>query len=117
MGDQWIADQVTMKSTFFENILENPSGIQFMHRTIAFIIVLILAWLWYRSNKLNLTRQQHWGFTLLIYGVTVQFMLGVFTLLYHVPVLLGALHQTGAFFLFASAIYLLFHLYNRPQAS
>ncbi len=113
MGDEWIAEQVTMKPTFFQNILENPSGIQFMHRTIALIVVALLAWLWFKSNKLNLTKQQNFGITLLIYGLTIQFILGVLTLLYHVPVILGALHQTGAFFLFASCIYLLFHLFNK----
>jgi len=116
MGDQWVADQVSMKPTFFENILENPSGIQFMHRTIAIVVVLVLIWLWTKSNKLNLTKQQHQGVTLLIYGVTVQFILGVFTLLYQVPVVLGALHQTGAFFLFGTSVYLLFHLYNGRKA-
>ncbi len=39
MGDSWMPEQVYMKDSFFENILENPSGIQFMHRTIALIIV------------------------------------------------------------------------------
>ncbi|MCE3229103.1 MAG: uncharacterized protein K0S32_3654 [Bacteroidetes bacterium] len=116
MGDQWIADQVGMKPTLFENMMENPSGIQFMHRTFAIIVVLILVYLWYRSNKLKLTKQQNLGITLLVYGVTVQFILGVLTLLYNVPVIMGALHQTGAFFLFASCIYLLFHLFNK-QAS
>lgn len=113
MGEEWIADQVSMKPTFFQNIFENASGIQFMHRTIALIIVVLVCWLWYSSNKVNLTKQQHFGVTLLIYGVTIQFILGVLTLLYHVPVVLGALHQTGAFFLFASCIYLLFHLFNK----
>jgi cytochrome c oxidase assembly protein subunit 15 len=113
MGEDWMAEQVTMKPTFFENILENPSGIQFMHRTIALIVVVLLLWLWFKSNKLNLSKQQNFGITLLVYGVTVQFILGVLTLLYQVPVILGALHQTGAFFLFASCIYLLFHLFNK----
>jgi cytochrome c oxidase assembly protein subunit 15 len=112
MGDEWIAEQVTMKPTLFQNIFENASGIQFMHRTIALIVVLLVCVIWYRSNKLQLTKQQHFGVSLLIYGVTIQFLLGVFTLLYHVPVVLGALHQTGAFFLFAASIYLMYHLFN-----
>lgn len=116
MGDEWVAEQVFMKPGFFENILENPSGIQFMHRTIAFIIVLLVGAIWYKSNKLKLTRQQNLGVTLLIYGITAQFMLGVFTLLYQVPVVLGALHQTGAFFLFAVSIYLMYHLFNKQKA-
>jgi heme a synthase len=112
MGKEWIPEQVSMKEGFLANILENASGIQFVHRTLAIVLVLALLFLWMRSNRLKLNRYQHLGVTLLIYGITVQFILGVLTLLYHVPVILGALHQTGAFFLFASGIYLLYHLYR-----
>jgi heme a synthase len=113
MGDQWIADQVFMKAGFFENVLENPSGIQFVHRSLAFVLVLLVGVLWYKSNKLNLGSAPYLGVTLLIYGITIQFLLGVFTLLYQVPIVMGALHQTGAFFLFAASIYLLFHLFKK----
>jgi cytochrome c oxidase assembly protein subunit 15 len=116
MGDEWIAEQVTMKDSFYLNFFENASGIQFVHRTLAVVLVLVLCLLWYRSNKLNLTRPQYRAVTFLIYGITVQFILGVFTLLYHVPVVLGVLHQTGAFFLFASCIYLLFLVFRKTPA-
>jgi len=117
MGDSWVAEQVYMKDSFFANILENPSGIQFMHRTIAFIVVALICFIWYRSDKLKLSRQQTLGVNLLIFGVTVQFILGVLTLVYNVPVIMGALHQSGAFFLFLSSIYLIFHLYNKKQTA
>jgi len=118
MGESWIPEQVYMKDSFFANILENPSGIQFMHRTIALVVVLLICILWYRSDKLKLSRQQTFGINMLIFGVTVQFILGVLTLLYNVPVIMGALHQTGAFFLFLSCIYLIFHLFNtKPTES
>jgi heme a synthase len=110
MGDDWMPEQVMMKETFFANIFENASGIQFMHRNIAFLLVIILAVMWYRSNRLQLNNWQYLGVTLLIYGLTLQFILGVLTLLYRVPVVLGALHQSGAFFLFGASIYLIFHL-------
>lgn len=116
MGDTWIPEQVYMKDSLAENILENPSGIQFMHRTIALIIVGLICFIWYRSDKLKLSRQQTIGINMLIFGVTIQFILGVLTLLYNVPVIMGALHQTGAFFLFLSCIYLIFHLFNKKQA-
>jgi len=109
MDGQWIADQVTMKEGFFANILENAAGIQFVHRTMAFLVVAFVAFIWIKTNKMKLNKSQYRGVTFLIYGITVQFMLGVYTLLYQVPILLGALHQTGAFFLFATTIYLLFH--------
>ncbi len=117
MGDSWMPEQVTMKANVYQNFFENASGIQFVHRCLAVFLVSLFCYIWYRSNKLNFNRQQYRGITFLIYALTVQFILGVFTLLYHVPVVLGVLHQTGAFFLFAGCVYLLFHLFNQPKTN
>ena len=68
-----------------------------------------------QSNKLKLSSPQYTAVTCLIYGVVLQFILGVLTLVYHVPVVLGVLHQTGAFFLFATCIYLLYHVFKTPK--
>jgi cytochrome c oxidase assembly protein subunit 15 len=113
MGDSWMPEQVTMKESFYLNFFENASGIQFVHRTLAILLVLILSIIWYKSNKLKLNKAQYMGITFLIYGITIQFILGVYTLLYSVPVVLGVLHQTGAFFLFASSVYLIFQVSRR----
>ena len=110
MGDSWMPEQVTMKDNFYLNFFENGSGIQFVHRTLAILLVIAFCLIWYKSNKLNLNKAQYMGITLLIYGITIQFILGVFTLLYNVPVVLGVLHQTGAFFLFGSTVYLIFQV-------
>ena len=117
MGDSWMPEQVYMKEGFLENMLENPSGIQFMHRTLAVLVVVLIGFIWNRSNKLKLSKQQNLGVTLLVYGVTIQFILGVLTLLYNVPVIMGALHQSGAFFLFSGTIYLIFHLFNKKPST
>jgi heme a synthase len=115
MGTEWFPeDTILVHDSFMKNFLEVGAGVQFIHRTFAFVVVACVVWLWSRSSKLTLTKQQHNGITLLIYGVTIQFMLGVFTLLYQVPIVLGVLHQTGAFFLFTVCIYLLFHLNRQP---
>lgn len=114
MGEEWLPEQVYMKPTMFQNIFENASGIQFTHRTLAILLVIIMGIVWYKSNKLKLNKQQYFGVSLLIYGLTFQFILGVYTLLYQVPVILGALHQTGAFFLFAASIYLIYHTFSKP---
>ena len=116
MGDSWMPEQVTMKDSFYLNFFENASGIQFVHRSLAIALCLLLALIWYKSNKLQLNKNQYQGITFLIYGITIQFILGVFTLLYQVPVVLGVLHQTGAFFLFASSVYLIYHSFKKPMA-
>ncbi len=115
MGDQWISDLVTIKGSFFANYFENAAGIQFVHRTVAFIVVALVAFIWYRTSKLKLDRSQYRGVTLLIYGIAVQFILGVYTLIYQVPVVLGVLHQSGAFFLFAVCVYLMFHFRKKQE--
>jgi cytochrome c oxidase assembly protein subunit 15 len=109
-------EQVTMKESFYLNFFENASGIQFVHRTLAIALCLLLAFIWYKSNKLQLNSNQYQGITFLIYGITIQFILGVFTLVYQVPVVLGVLHQTGAFFLFGSSVYLMYHSFKKPKA-
>ncbi len=113
MGDEWVAEQVFMRDGFYANVFENASGIQFAHRTIALLLVASMIFVWVRSNKLTLTKAQYNGVTFLIYGLTIQFILGVLTLVYQVPVIMGALHQTGAFFLFAVSIFMLFNLFKK----
>ena len=115
MGEEWMPEQVTMKDNFYLNFFENASGIQFMHRLLAILIVILVSVIWYKSNKLNLSISQYRGVTFLIYGVTLQFILGVLTLLYEVPVVLGVLHQTGAFFLFGTCVYLIFHTFRKAH--
>lgn len=112
MGDSWMPEQVTMKNSFYLNFFENASGIQFVHRTLAILLCMLLGFIWHKSNKLQVNKQQFRGITFLIYGITIQFILGVFTLLYKVPVVLGVLHQTGAFFLFASSVYVIYHTFK-----
>lgn len=115
MGDSWMPEQVTMKNSFYLNFFENASGIQFVHRTLAILLGMLLGFIWYKSNKLQVNKQQFRGITFLIYGITIQFILGVFTLLYKVPVVLGVLHQTGAFFLFASSVYVIYHTFKEHK--
>ncbi len=117
MGEGWMPEQVYMKDSFFQNAFENPSGIQFIHRMLALLVVCLVCFIWYRSTKLKLNKQQDLAITLVVYAVTIQFILGVLTLIYQVPLIMGALHQTGAFFLFLSSLYLLFQLFNKPKIS
>jgi cytochrome c oxidase assembly protein subunit 15 len=115
MGDQWFpSDTILISDSIRTNFFENGAGVQFVHRTFAAIVVIALLWLWRISSVLKLNRYVQSAITLLIYGLTIQVMLGVYTLLYQVPIILGVLHQTGAFFLFTVSIYLLFHLFRKP---
>ena len=89
------------------NFIEGKSGVQFVHRTLAYIVVIFILAIWYKANKLNTTKWQKKGLNALLIMVGVQFLLGVLTLILAVPVWLGVLHQVGAFILLSIMIFTL----------
>lgn len=104
MGKSFMPSTVTSFNPFWKNLFENPAGVQFLHRMIAIIVTILVLFVWEKSRKMNLNSRQKKASNFMLIIVSIQFLLGVITILYAVPVTLGVLHQTGAFFLFASAL-------------
>lgn len=96
----------------WRNFIEGKSGVQFIHRYIAYIVVGFILYLWYKTRNMKLTLGQRNGINSLLALVSLQFILGVFTLIYAVPVWLGVAHQVGAFFLLAAMTFTL-HRFSR----
>lgn len=108
---QFIHDSVFIEQpSLFLNLVEGKSGVQFVHRTMAYFVVGFIVLLYFKSKKYNLNLQQKKGLNFLIAIVILQFTLGVFTLLLHVPLWLGLLHQIVAFFLLTAMTYTLHRL-------
>ncbi|MDB4533289.1 COX15/CtaA family protein [Vicingaceae bacterium] len=105
MGDSWIAESVTAMEPFFVNFIDGIGGVQFVHRVLAHIVVGLVIFLLMKSTKFKLNRIQKKSLIALIVVVCIQFLLGVFTLLYAVPVWLGVTHQVGAFFLLGAVVF------------
>src|SRR6187431_2732420 len=95
------------QKTLFLNLVEGKSGVQFVHRTLAYFVVGFILLLFFKGKKHNLDAQQKNGLNALVSIVFLQFILGVFTLLYHVPLWLGLFHQVNAFFLLTAMTYIL----------
>ena len=92
---------------FIKNFIEGKSGVQFIHRYLAYIVVGFIALIWFRTRKIQRTSLQEKGLQTLLALVFLQFVLGVLTLVYAVPLWLGVAHQIGAFFLLASMTFTL----------
>lgn len=92
---------------WYKNFLEGKSGVQFAHRMLAYLVVIVIVAIWQKSKKLYLTSMQSKGINTLLIMVAVQFLLGVFTILLQVPVWLGVAHQVGAFVLLSGMIFTL----------
>ncbi|HLT32234.1 MAG TPA: COX15/CtaA family protein [Aquaticitalea sp.] len=91
----------------YKNFIEGRSGVQFVHRTLAYVVVIFILVIWYKAKRLSLTEFQNKGINWLLILVGVQFLLGVLTIMLAVPVWLGVLHQVGAFFLLTAMTFTL----------
>ena len=98
------------KDTWLTRFTEGKSGVQFVHRTFAYIVVGFILFLYFKSKKYALTTAQQNGLNALVFIVFLQFSLGIFTLLYSVPLWLGLTHQIMAFILLATMTYTLHRL-------
>jgi heme a synthase len=108
---QFLHESVLLeKDSWFLRLTEGKSGVQFVHRTLAYIVVGFILLLAYKSHKFDLTKQQKTGINVLVIMVILQFGLGVFTLLYSVPLWLGLTHQVMAFFLLTAMTFTLHRL-------
>jgi cytochrome c oxidase assembly protein subunit 15 len=108
---QFIHDSVFIEQkTMFLNFTEGKSGVQFIHRSLAYVVAGLMLFLYFKSRNSILDQQQDNSIKLLVFLVFVQFLLGIFTLLYAVPLWLGLAHQINAFFLLATMTYTLHRL-------
>ena len=93
MGGSWLPPDFHQYASVWQNLLENPSGVQFMHRWLAILTVLSVLSLWTHG----MMRGQ--GFNALFalgFMVIVQFGLGLATLFSSVHIHTAATHQAGA---------------------
>ncbi len=103
-----IHETVTIEQTpVWRNFVEGKSGVQFVHRYLAYIVVAFVVMIWFKARKLNPTTLQKKGINYLLGLVLVQFILGVLTLVLGVPLWLGVLHQVMAFILLAAMTFTL----------
>ncbi|WP_460218472.1 COX15/CtaA family protein [Psychroserpens sp. MEBiC05023] len=91
----------------YKNFIEGKSGVQFVHRMLAYIVVIFIVAIWLKVRKQILTKFQLIGINILLIALAIQFILGVLTILNAVPVWLGVAHQIGAFILLSAMTFTL----------
>jgi cytochrome c oxidase assembly protein subunit 15 len=111
---KWIHETVFIEQNpVYRNFIEGKSGVQFVHRILAYVVCIFVFLIYYRAKIMGqLTKYQLFGINSLMIMVLIQFLLGVFTLIYQVPVWLGVAHQIGAFFLLSAFTFSL-HRFSR----
>ncbi|MCB0481259.1 MAG: COX15/CtaA family protein [Flavobacteriales bacterium] len=104
MDGQLVADAVWALDPIYLNFIEGKSGVQFAHRTLAIIVLGVIGYSYFKALRMPLTSRQITSVRWMFITVMFQFLLGVFTLLFQVPLLLGILHQLGALVLLGSVL-------------
>ncbi len=101
---KWIHETVYIEQNpLLNNFIEGKSGVQFVHRMLAYLVCAFVFFIYYKSKIMqHITRNQLVGIYSLIIVVILQFFFGVLTLIYQVPVFLGVAHQIGAFLLLSA---------------
>jgi cytochrome c oxidase assembly protein subunit 15 len=97
------------------NFIQNPIAVQWIHRLLGTLLLVsaFASFVWIRragadaaSNRFN---------TSLLTLITAQYLLGVWTLIAYVPVLLGVIHQAMAMVIAAVWVGWLHHLRNLAE--
>lgn len=91
---------------WYRNLFENLATVQFNHRLIAYLLMLLIPALWFYARRFSLSPTSRMALHMLLFVFILQVGLGIATLLHVVPVGLGAAHQGGALLVFTAALYL-----------
>jgi len=97
----------------FLNIFESPQTIVFIHRWFAFAVLVAIAALYFAIRKQNHSIEVNQGLSWLLGLVTFQIVLGILTVVLHVPLIIALAHQAAALSLFALLIYFVHRLRAR----
>ena len=112
MGSQWIADSALVGSSFFNIIFENNTMIQFIHRTLGWVLFIYSIGLLINSRNISNFIQKR-SLILIVSMVFVQFLLGISTLIMLVPISLAVAHQLGACLLLVLTLNALHNFYPK----
>ena len=104
MNGRFVPEGIFGVEPWWVNLFENVATVQFDHRLVAYFLLLAVpAYGWY-ARHFELPARARTLLNLLLAMLVVQVGLGIATLVYAVPVALGAAHQAGALVLFTFAL-------------
>lgn len=105
MGDAWIPGSILAMKPIWHNFLENAATLQFMHRIMAYILVIVTVVIGVKGFGQQSARGFQQANQWMIGLIGVQLLLGILTVISsetHIPVFLGVVHQlTALLFLLA----------------
>lgn len=115
MNDEWVPSSFLATDPWILDILENPYTVHFLHRMIGYVVLIAGAALWWHAFRRATSPRQRLAAHLIGVGAALQVLLGILTLILHVPIWAAVAHQGGAFLLVTATV-LLAHTLRRNRA-
>ena len=101
MDGDFIPEGYAAQTPFWRNLFENVAAIQFNHRALAYVLVMVTVWVGLSFRKSKSVQPAMVVFT----GILLwQIGLGIWTLMAVAPLHLSLLHQFSSIFVFLAAI-------------
>ncbi len=97
MEGQLVPSGLFVAQPWWRNLFENAMTVQFNHRLLAYVILVVVAGYAYVVQRREAV--------LILLAVLLQAALGIWTLLWQVPLWLGLAHQGGALIVLAAALW------------
>lgn len=117
MDGELMASAATMMTPFWLNLFENGAMVQFLHRWIGALLLMLVVVLLGLSIAGNMPRRLKVACGSLVAITLAQFLLGVFTLLNYVPIMLASAHQAVACLVLLASIFLVYIVQDRRNES
>ncbi len=107
MGYKYFPNDNDILNLFKISAFSDPSLVQFMHRNLAYIILIMYFLIFYSVRKKKLY-SMYKILNLIGFFLLVQICLGIFTLINGAQIYLASMHQISSIFLVSSSIYFLY---------
>ncbi len=104
MGDSYFPNDNLFINLFKLSAFSDPSLVQFLHRNLAYIIVIFYLLIFYKiyKNKMN---DLYKSINTLGFLIILQIILGILTVLYGAHIYIASMHQLSSIFLVSSSVY------------
>ena len=116
MGSNYFPDDNQFYNIFKLSAFSDPSLVQFMHRNLAYLILLFYIFILikiYKEKVSNFYKPINYVGVLLL----IQILLGILTLIYGAQIVLASMHQISSIFLVSSSVYLLYLSSNQQPSN
>jgi cytochrome c oxidase assembly protein subunit 15 len=105
MNGHVVPPEIMMLEPWWQNFLYNMATVQFTHRTIAWLLIVLVPLFWWQARRAARDARARLATHALLATLALQVTLGISTLLLVVPIPLAAAHQAGAVLLLAATLW------------